>query len=485
MMTAAVILVAAVAGPISTAAAVPPTPDYSPPLAEESPFSSADAFCTPDTTPKPVDVGASAPGIDRGRVSAVLVLPPAGKTATPAGQSIHGDASAQAAHYAELVDRCGGIHGRRLELRAVESSGDTATDCAAVTHGGTPFIVLASGQFDAAQCVAAQQHLIVVAPSASAPNAVLQTTHGLYAVGTSPEGVLETRVQDLVDHADLASHQFALVTTGTAPPLDDQLRTILAADRLRPALDAVTPVAGPRATAQAVVASKLPMVLTDTVDPTFLDALAKSPDPPSVYVFPPATATGDALMATLDPKTVGAVPVSTWTDPATAAGDEGLEPGAFAQMCDTALSEPVSAHTTTTTTTKPVVTTTAPPAGSSATTTSICLAVRLAARGLYLAGPNPSQRDAVRAFHNLPFVDDPAPSGAPVPRPNQLVNEPVRRGTGVLVRSRLTDPCPPKATHPGTAAGAAPCWVPTSGYDGGGRAVNAAIVAAPRVTSAH
>jgi hypothetical protein len=134
--------------------------------------------------------------------------------------------------------------------------------------------------------------------------------------------------------------------------------------------------------------------------------------------------------------------------------------------------------TTTTTTTRPATPTTeAPPAGSSTSLTSICLAVRLAARGLYLAGPNLTSRAAVRAFHNLPYVDTPAPSGTPVPRPGQLVNEPVRRGAHVLVRSRLTSPCPAaKDAHAGAAPGTVSCWVPVSGYDDGGRAVNAALV---------
>ena len=343
VLTAAAIVVAVVTGPVTAAAAQSSAPDYSPPPREESPFSVADAFCTPDTTPEPEALTASAPGIDTGRVSVVLVVPPATGTTVPQGEPVPTDAADRAAHYAELVNRCGGIHGRRLELRTIVSSGDAATDCAAVTRGGTPFLVVASAPFDAGPCVADQQHLIVVAPAASAANALLQTTHGLYAVGASPEGVLETRVQDLVDHADLATDHFALVTTGTAPPLDNQLRTILAADQLRPAFDS-TPEAGPRATAQAVIASKVPMVLTDSMDPALLDALAKAADPPSVYVFPPATATGDALSETLDPKTVGVLPIFTWTDPATAASTEGLEPGEFAWMCDAALREPIRAR---------------------------------------------------------------------------------------------------------------------------------------------
>jgi hypothetical protein len=122
----------------------------------------------------------------------------------------------------------------------------------------------------------------------------------------------------------------------------------------------------------------------------------------------------------------------------------------------------------------------APPAGSSTSLTSICLAVRLAARGLYLTGPNLTQRAAVRAFHNLPYIDNTAPNGTPVPRPGQLVNEPVRRGARVLVRSRFTTPCPPRQYAAAvTAPAASSCWVPTSGYDDGGRAVNAALVPAP------
>jgi len=489
VLAAVAVLVAAVAVvvvPASAATAASAGPDYSPGPREESPFSGADAFCTPDTAPKPVGLAAGAPGVEARRVSVVLVVPPAAATPLRAGEPVPVDPVARAAQYARLVNRCGGINGRRLELRTIVSSGDAATDCAAVTQGGTPFLAVASGAFDAGPCLA-RAGVLVVAPAMSAPNSLLGTTHGLYAVGSSPEGVLETQVQDLVDHAGLETDRFALVTAGTSTALDDQLRTVLAANRLHPAVD--TAVAFPtsaRGAAQAVIASKVPVVLTDAMDPTFLDALAKAPDPPSVYVFPPATGTGDALTAALAPQTAGALPVSTWTDPAAAALDEGLEPGGFAQMCEAALHEPVTARgatttTTTITTTRPATPTTEPPpAGSSTSLTSICLAVRLAARGLYLAGPNLTPRAAVRAFHNLPYVDNPAPSGTPVPRPGQLVNEPVRRGAHVLVRSRFTTPCPAaKDAHAGAVPGAASCWVPASGYDDGGRAVNAALVPAP------
>jgi len=483
------VLLVAVVGPASPAGAASAGPDYSPGPREESPFSGADTFCTPDTAPKPVGLAAGAPGVEAGRVSVVLVVPPTALTPaaptpespSPAGEPVPVDPAARAAHYAQLVNHCGGINGRRLELRTIVSSGDAATDCAAVTQGGTPFLVVASGAFDAGPCLA-QQGVLVVAPAMSAPNSVLATTHGLYAVGSSPEGVMETQVQDLVDHAGLETDQFALVTAGAATPLAEQLRGVVAAAGLRPALDTTaTPATGTRGAAQAVIASKVPVVLTDSMDPTFLDALAKAPDPPSVYVFPPTTGTGDAPTAVLAPPTAGALPMFTWTDPAAAARDEGLEPGEFAQMCEAALHEPVATRgtTTTTTTTRPVTPTTeAPPAGSSTSLTSICLAVRLAARGLYLAGPDLTSRAAARAFHNLPYIDNPAPSGTPVPRPGQLVNEPVRRGAHVLVRSRFTTPCPPaKDTHAGAAPGAGSCWVPTSGYDDGGRAVNAALTA--------
>ena len=136
--------------------------------------------------------------------------------------------------------------------------------------------------------------------------------------------------------------------------------------------------------------------------------------------------------------------------------------------------------TTTSTTTTTVTTTTAPGAAPSA---SVCLAMRLLARGLYLAGPNPTQRDVVRAFHNLPDTDHTGPDGEPTVRPNQLVNEPVRRAAAVVVRTALTTPCPASgsaSTTSTTAPGgtALSCWIPLSGYDDGGRAVDTVLTSA-------
>jgi hypothetical protein len=90
-----------------------------------------------------------------------------------------------------------------------------------------------------------------------------------------------------------------------------------------------------------------------------------------------------------------------------------------------------------------------------------------------MAGPNPTERDVVRAFHNLPNTDRTGPDGRPAARPNQLVNEPVRRVQTVVVRTQLTTSClAPGATTTSPSSAAQWCWAPVNGYGDGGRAVD-------------
>ena len=119
----------------------------------------------------------------------------------------------------------------------------------------------------------------------------------------------------------------------------------------------------------------------------------------------------------------------------------------------------------------------------------MCLLMRVVARGLFAAGPTPDQRAVIIALHRLPYVDQAVAAGTPKPRPNQMVNEPVRRIEQVVLLSQVQGACssatttttsPDASRVPTTDA----CWAPAPGWDEGGMVVNVPLPPAP-VTVSH
>ena len=184
------------------------------------------------------------PGVTATTVDAALLVSSA--AAATSGQ-----------HFAQLVNACGGVHGRRLVLHTVVATGDATADCAALVATGA-VVVVTTNPVAPDACVRANPGLVVVAPDASATNAVLAGTHGRLFVGDSPEGPTDARVADLVQHAGLASSRFAVIGTNEA------LRRALAVQGLQPAL---VVDAGATDTVQQLRRAHVDAVLTDHFDP--------------------------------------------------------------------------------------------------------------------------------------------------------------------------------------------------------------------------
>ena len=100
----------------------PPTPAYSPPPSEPSPFSRPDAFCVSETN----RFDAVAPADPRVRAHPVAVVWLTKGDGT-AGEQEETDAVQTFAH---LIDECGGIGGRPFDLHTVHESADPTADCA-------------------------------------------------------------------------------------------------------------------------------------------------------------------------------------------------------------------------------------------------------------------------------------------------------------------------------------------------------------------
>jgi hypothetical protein len=151
-------------------------------------------------------------------------------------------------------------------------------------------------------------------------------------------------------------------------------------------------------------------------------------------------------------------------------------PNTFTEMCNQAYASALPKRVS------PTTTTGAPGAPLSATylqVADVCLALRIAARAAFAAGPAAGQPALVSALHRLPYLDDAAPGGTPKARPNQVVNEPVTRIAQVVVLSQEQSPCPASTstrTSTTVEGSSSSCWAPASGWDDGGRVVNVPLV---------
>jgi hypothetical protein len=100
----------------------------------------------------------------------------------------------------------------------------------------------------------------------------------------------------------------------------------------------------------------------------------------------------------------------------------------------------------------------------------ICQAYRTIGRALYNAGPNLTQKSAIKAFEALPYTDSIVAKGSPAPRATQIINHPPTKVeyTHVLVKPEYPCAHPSLPTDP---VNYRICLIPQPGYDKGGKAV--------------
>src|SRR6476659_7888664 len=143
----------------------PPTQASSPPPRKASAFSERVVFCAPSENRFP-SVAPKDPQL-RTPVSVVMLLPSRSDTAV---------LSSEAATFAAMINRCGGIGGRRFELRTVGESGDARADCLEAT-GSRPLAVVALAAAPAAPCIV-RDHQTVLVTESDASNADLAASSG-------------------------------------------------------------------------------------------------------------------------------------------------------------------------------------------------------------------------------------------------------------------------------------------------------------------
>jgi hypothetical protein len=446
----------------------PPTPAYSPPPAEESPFSHADAFCVPDDN-KFETVPPTDPQLRAQPAEVVWLTTPDATGATP-------DQDADIERFARIVEQCGGIGGRPLDVHVVHTTGDQAADCAAAVDHFHPVIVVSSELPSSWSCIVHDDQTVLLTGS-GVSNAELTGSGGRLVATGSSDGIEQARLIALVASGRLDGHKVAIVSgadaAGTA--FHDAAVAALATRRLRP-----------------VALAEADVVLTPTLDlaalPQFQAATTPTASQPlEVYSF--ATADPllpDALVAqpATSERVMRAMRLYAFTPVDDRSYRASQSPNTFSGMCNRAeVDEVAKRGEVTTTTTEPQ-----PPLGPSyLTTADVCLLSRVVARGLFSAGPTLDQRAVITALHRLPYIDQAAPGGTPKPRPNQVVNEPVKRLEQTIVLTQVQSDCPSSSTTTTTTTVGPPavlCWLPAPGWDDGGRVVNVPFPAT-RVAVSH
>jgi hypothetical protein len=435
----------------------PPTQAYSPPPREDSPFSESGTFCAPSENRFPT-IAPNDPRLRDKPVTVVTLMPPDSDTTALA---------AEAETFASLINRCGGVGGRRFDLHALAETGDPTVDCLDAATRFRPLMVVSLTASPAQQCITHDQQTILVTES-DASNADLATSSGRLAATGSSEGTERARLLDLVASGRLDARTVAIVA-GNSPSDTEFLqmaRAVLAASRIR---------LGDLRHASAVLEPTLDVAAIPLL--TMVTATGHRQQPLDVYGFSPAT---DGALEAVQQVT-GGNPVQmlrtsnlfAFAPVTDASYRASRSPNTFFQMCNQAYADASAKRASSTTTTLP---TDAPLSATYLQVADVCLALRIVARAAFAAGPDANQGALVAALHRLPYLDLAAPGGTPKPRPNQVVNEPVTRIAQVVVLTQVQSPCPSPSSA--VAIAGASCWVPVSGWDDGGRVVNVPLTLA-------
>ncbi|HEU5308077.1 MAG TPA: hypothetical protein VFW97_12160 [Acidimicrobiia bacterium] len=327
----------------------PPTPAYSPPPSEESPYSHADNFCVRSANRFDAVTSTEPPLRSQ---PAVVVWLTAGVGGGPASED--GDVET----FARLVDRCGGIGGRPLDVHVVHTSDDPAVDCAEVVGRYHPVMVVATSLPPAWSCIVHDQRTILVTGS-DVSNADLTGAGGRLVATGSSEGVEQARLLALVDSGRLSGRKVAIVAGNDATASEFRRSAVaaLATKHIRP-----------------VSVADADAVLVPTLELGALPLLSSSTTPTSsqpldVYSFGTADASVPAALEAQpasSARLLRSVRLYAFSPVADRAYRASQSPNTFSGMCNrAAVDEDGARGLTTTTTTEP-----RPPLSASYLTTS-------------------------------------------------------------------------------------------------------------------
>ena len=466
----AIVALAVVAGVLasgeSSATAGSQEPVYTPPP-EQSPFTSTDSFCTPSAN-RFENVEPSDPRLTASPITVVMLTPgpdPA-ETANPALRL--GNPIDQAQAFGDLINKCGGIGGRKLDFHVLVQSGDPHADCLEATQHLHAFLVVAATASPSQSCIVNEQHTIMVTESAVS-NGDLTGTQGRLVATGSTEGVLQARILDLIESGRLDGRHVAVVA-GSAPADIAFART---AETLLTANNIPTV---PRARADVLLVAGIDPAPTPASSTTSTRR-TRHRAPLETYGFSDTNDDAiDRVRVTGGPEAAALLDTSgvyAFTPVDGLQARLGLDSGQFTTMCNKEYALNHGKGVATADLPQP-----SPPAASITPyvgVARVCLALRIVARGLFNVGVVPTQQTVLKAFHRLPYIEDELPDGTPKARPNQVINEPVSRAEQVVVLNKAEYPCK-HPSLPRIAADYRVCWAPVSGWDDGGRAEHAPLL---------
>jgi Periplasmic binding protein len=466
-----------------------------------SPFTSKTAFCTKDTA-KRTGLTASAPGVTADSISVVAIEPPLSPGDSPQGYRFNlGDPVDMLKVFAKMVNECGGINGRDINLTVVQQAGgaaDQATTvtnaqaaCIKATEDNKPFIVLSwTGMFAASQCVT-DEHKTLMMSGIAATNDYLKTAQGRHILmGTTNEvAQYQAPMLDLIQSGKLSGKKVAVLYP-TFTSGQDLIKANVV-DLLKS--KGVNVVYSHPLTPDPAgdISSQYPL-LVQRLKQDGVNVLVTGSAGGNTFRFSALTKElrnqgmeKDVTIYNLDARFDAVIDLSRLVggvDGAklindmniysyAAAGQQdwrtGATEGDFVTMCN----KEYDAHTTLPRADLPEP---APPAFARdpyATVAGICAMYRTLGRAFYNAGPNLTQEHAIKAFEALPYTDSTAAKGSPAPRAAQIINHPPTQVeyTQVLVKPEY--PCAHPSLPP-DPANYRICLIPQPGYDNGGKVVN-------------
>jgi hypothetical protein len=466
-----------------------------------SPFTSTTAFCTKDTA-KHTGLKATAPGVTAKTISVVAIEPPLAPGQSPQGYRFNlGDEVDMFKTFAKMMNDCGGINGRQIDLHVIQAKGaaDAATslansqaDCIQATEDYKAFIVIEwSGGFAAPQCVTDDHKTLLLTGLSAVAASVqyLKTAQGRHILfgATNEEAVYQAPLLDLIKSGRIKGKKVAVLYPAfTAGPdlVKANVVDLLKAKGVNVVeADALTPdPSGDVSSQYPILVQKLKsegvnVIISGSAGAnTFrFSALTKELRNQGLdkkVTYYDLDAQFDAVID-LSRQVGGADGAKLINDmniysysPVSQDWRTGAAEGPLVTVCN----KQYDANTTINQADLPQP---APPAFARdpyGTVALICALYRTLGRAFYNAGPNLTQKAAIKAFESLPFRDSIVAKGSPVPRATQIINRPPTKVEYTQVLNKPEYPCAHPSLPP-DPANYRICLIPQPGYDKGGKKI--------------
>jgi ABC-type branched-subunit amino acid transport system substrate-binding protein len=484
-------------GATSAGAAAPRvTPDP-----QTSPFTSTTSFCTKDSA-KHTGLKATAPGVSATTISVAAIEPALRPGDSPQGFRYNlGDEVDMLKTFAKMINDCGGINGRQIDLNVIQAEGaaDAAgtlavaqADCIKATEDFKAFIVISWTGFAAPQCVT-DDHKTLMLSGLATQAQYLKTAQGRHILfgQTNDVAQYQAPMLDLIKSGKFKGKKVAVLyptfTTGVDLIKANVVDLLKAKGVNVVQAQALTPdPAGD-------ISSQYPLVVGQ-LKQNGVDVLITGSAGGNTFRFSALTkelrnqgldksmtiynldAQFDAVIDLS--RQVGGVDGAKLINDMniysySAAGQQDWRVGATEGDLVTMCNKQYDANTTIAQEDLPQP---APPAFARdpyGTVALICALYRTMARAFYNAGPNLTQTAAITAFEQLPYLDSVAAKGSPAPRDTQIINHVPTKVEYTQVLNKPEYPCAHPALPP-DPVNYRICMVPQPGYDKGGKRITGA-----------